>query len=89
MAIAYCASDYVKVLTTETVLTHNFLFGAILDLSFFHEGAMFLRDAFLSSATYEEVLLRKYCGRATLFLFKKYYIGTTKVHSVQTTEHRM
>jgi len=88
MTIVYCASDYLKVLT-ETVLPHSFPFGAILDLSFFHKGAICLRDAFLLSVTYEEVILRKCCGRAPLFLFKRYYIGITKVHSMQTTEHRM
>jgi len=35
MTIAFCASDYLKVLKIETVLPHNFFFGAILDLSFF------------------------------------------------------
>jgi len=48
MTIVYCTNDYLKVLTVETVLPHNFPFGAILDLSFFHKGAMCLRGAFLS-----------------------------------------
>jgi hypothetical protein len=89
MTIVYCTNDDLKVLAVETVRPHNFPFGAILDLPFFHKGAMCLRGAFLSSVTYEEVLLRKYCGTAPLFLFKIYCIGTTKVHSMQTTEHRM
>jgi hypothetical protein len=70
MAVVYCASNYVKLLTIETVIPRNFNFGAILDSSYIYKGDVCLRGVFLFSVAYEEVLLLKYCGRAPLFLFK-------------------